>query len=157
MIEVQLTGYAQAMGLYQALGNSTPILNEVLKNWADNTVRRHLKGMKMYPEELPNQKYKRTGNLGDGWRARNPRKGEVQIVNVTPYSPEVIGERQLPIHQGRWPLADVWLEERANATLGDTAERLLTRLVASYDGNTNRWRSAETGQFISATEVESRI
>ena len=72
-----------------------------------------------YPPTLPNQRYIRTGTLGrslGSGEGGGRQQGKPDIYEVTQnsrytsgsfgtrlgYAPEVIGERQRPIHQGRW-------------------------------------------------------
>jgi hypothetical protein len=60
-----------------------------------------------YPPELPDQRYVRSGDLGDGWDRQisiaGPTLLVVDITNPTPYGPYVQGdEEQAPVHMGRW-------------------------------------------------------
>jgi hypothetical protein len=55
-----------------------------------------------YPPELPNQKYKRTGNLKRSWMYAVLSPTSAEIGNVATYAGWVQGEDQAAIHVGRW-------------------------------------------------------
>lgn len=85
----------------------------------------------VYPPELPNQQYRRTGDLRRSWRQRRsaPTELHVESVNVG-YAPWVMdATQQARIHRGRWqtdsmiadqhrPIAIRILTERLEAALG---------------------------------------
>ena len=156
MITFELHGIQNAIGLTQTLGQSTRILDKALYNWGRAIIKTNLSGTDKYPPELPNQQYQRTGNLGGGWKIRNPREGEVNLVNVMPYAGEVVGEQQKDIHKNRWWIASEIVEAKS-VTLQDTADRLMKHLVAQYESSPGRYRSTETGRFIKVTDLESKL
>jgi len=81
-----------------------------MRSWAEQLVS----DLSVYPPELPNQSYRRTGRLFAAWTISGPKLGRqgflVTIRNdvVDPegehYAPLVHGPIQRPIHRNRWPL-----------------------------------------------------
>ena len=73
-------------------------------DWAQQHVMRQL-SVKPYPAPRPKQRYRRTGDLGRGWRA-GVRGKAVYIENEMPYAGYVVGDgkgqRQAWMHRGRW-------------------------------------------------------
>jgi hypothetical protein len=72
----------------------------------------------IYPGELPNQRYQRTGNLGRGWTEATPvyivTSGggiDSRLENAVSYADDVQGEGQKTIFSGRWTLASTVLTE----------------------------------------------
>lgn len=72
----------------------------------------------IYPGELPNQTYRRTGNLGRGWTEATPiyivTAGggiDARLENAVSYADQVQGEGQMTIFSGRWTLAATVLME----------------------------------------------
>ena len=69
-----------------------------------------------YPPTLPNQQYRRTGRLALGYRVQRPRTMVRVISNRAStaktgfYGGYVIGQRQAPVHQGRWYIATELVE-----------------------------------------------
>jgi hypothetical protein len=78
----------------------------------------------VYPPPL---NYRRTGNLGRGWTNAQPQisasgagvRGE--LTNVVSYADRVQGDRQAPIHVGRWRTAQQVLDSM-EAEIDDTIE-----------------------------------
>ncbi len=72
----------------------------------------------IYPGELPNQTYRRTGDLGRGWTEATPvyivTKGggvDARLENPVSYADWVQGEDQQTVFSGRWTLASTVLTE----------------------------------------------
>lgn len=73
--------------------------------------------VKPYPPMLPNQKYVRTGHLGDSWEWNINSPLEAEVGNVAVYAGWVQGVEQAGIHEGRW------------TRLVDVAERALDEFI----------------------------
>lgn len=58
--------------------------------------------LRLYPPELPGQRYQRTGRLGQGWRGSAAGQ-VVTLENPVDYAGAVYGPNQRPIFAGRWP------------------------------------------------------
>lgn len=58
--------------------------------------------LRVYPPELPNQRYQRTGTLGRGWRA-SAAGAVITLDNPVGYAGAVYGPNQRAIFAGRWP------------------------------------------------------
>jgi hypothetical protein len=72
----------------------------------------------IYPGELPNQRYVRTGDLGRGWTEAAPvyivTAGggvDARLENPVSYADQVQGDDQQTIFSGRWTLAATVLTE----------------------------------------------
>ena len=82
--------------LEQTLSNA-PLLEDV--------ARAALPTLKVYPPELPNQRYVRTGNLGAGWQygaaSGGPSGRVIDLFNPVEYAGDVYGA-QKPAFVGRW-------------------------------------------------------
>lgn len=91
--------------------------------------------LKEYPPELPDQKYRRTGNLGQRWtfEVTTSLYGVQAIAgNNTPYGPKVQSEAdQAPIHQGRWRTEVQTLREKQDDVVRRTNEALQRFLEAN--------------------------
>lgn len=94
---------------------------------AFNTIREPLLDeLQFYPPELPNQRYVRTYRLRNGWTVTIKRINKtsfmIEVKNPTEYTSDVMGSLALSpseaasfqsdIHQGRWQLATVVLQEQ---------------------------------------------
>lgn len=88
-----------------------------------------------YPQELPNQRYRRTYTLRDGWLDSQPAFDADQdsllavLTNPTSYGPEVMGaEDQRAVFAGRWrttdAIMDAW-EDRVAERVEDALGRLI--------------------------------
>lgn len=85
-----------------------------------------------YPPKLPNQRYRRTGNLANRWAARKTSASRWQLVNTAKYAVRVVGQvrQQAPIHRGRWWIA----KEEAKKDVPELTKRLTQELEADWDG-----------------------
>lgn len=90
----------------------------------------------VYPPELPNQRYVRTGDLGRGWTGgstlfpqSSPTVLEAVRENSVPYSGDVQGaSSQRAIFAGRWAtdedIMERW-EDRVASAVEDALDRLM--------------------------------
>lgn len=100
---IEIHGDAAVLGKLRTLEqvlSTAPLLEDVAKA--------ALPTLRIYPPELPNQKYQRTGNLGRGWQygaASSSANGRViQLFNPVDYAPPVYSDSsQQAAFQGRWP------------------------------------------------------
>lgn len=101
MAGVEMDGQARVLAILDAL--SSPLY---LVAAHDRIGALLVAYMHVYPPELPNQQYRRTGNLGHRWThvVRRDLFGIQTIVgNNTPYGPQVQDPvEQADIHRGRW-------------------------------------------------------
>jgi len=106
------------------------ITNPVGKQWAQNKSKQLRK--KAYPAERPGQRYIRTGRLGKGWRAMNPKPGQWSILNTTKYASFVVGDTtgkgQAWMHRGRWWTARKEIE-KSTPTLTQALAEALQELI----------------------------
>lgn len=81
---------------------------QALRPAFNRVVNRLLGLLRNYPPELPNQTYRRTGNLGRAWKGKvwqgqgmsKTMRGEVR--NSLRYARFVQGDNRAGIHTGRW-------------------------------------------------------
>ena len=76
------------------------ILEPELRNWMQN-LRKELKSTP-YPPRRSNQRYKRTGRLGNSWAVDSAGTGKWKITNRVKYASWVVGDKQAWMHVGRW-------------------------------------------------------
>lgn len=98
-------------------------INDALWEAAPEIGDLHLKHIRPYPPELPNQRYIRTWRMLHGWRwnRRHNRKEEVEIrvTNNMPYTRFVKDERyQARIHEGRHVTVQAVQRQLARQTQG---------------------------------------
>lgn len=58
-----------------------------------------------YPPKRPNQKYVRTGELANRWKAEKRGASRWQLVNRRSGVVFVVGDKQAKIHKNRWYIA----------------------------------------------------
>lgn len=100
MLKVRVENLEKTVLKYRKF-DGTAILN---KTFGPSLVQMDIE-LRRYPPERPGQKYKRTGNLGAGWRITRGKQGVMSLTNPTPYAPLVQGLRQATVHKGRWTTA----------------------------------------------------
>jgi len=84
-------------------------LEQVITNAAplEDVAKAALPALRIYPAELPNQKYVRTEDLKRGWQYGAPMASAngkvIHLFNPVDYAPPVYSDTsQAPIHQDRW-------------------------------------------------------
>ena len=118
------------------LQNLTLAVPKIGRNQIWKAMQRARTRAKIYPPELPRQKYVRTFRLRDNWKIGKAGEIGYMITNPTPYTKYVMGDaygtRQAMIHVGRWTTIRTIIEEEI-ATLPDeiTAE---INMVARREG-----------------------
>jgi len=74
----------------QGMENLSAEIPQVGRRRIYNTSNRVLVRMRKYPKERTNQKYRRTGRLGAGWKLKKLDTGYT-VINNTPYTKHVVG------------------------------------------------------------------
>lgn len=123
---LKITGATRVANRLRTAAAKMPrTVDAVVKPWGQQ-MRATLKATK-YPRKRPNQKYIRTGKLGNSWSSRSTRPGQIAIRNSAPYAIYVIGDqygkRQAWMHAGRW-----WI---ARSIIDEHAPELVTKLTAA--------------------------
>lgn len=103
MIEYSISGDAQVQAHLTQLISTLRYADEPLTQAAQAS----LPTLRIYPPELPGQRYVRTGNLGRGWQyggaQHEPDGASLHIFNAVPYAPDVYGDTsQRAVFAGRW-------------------------------------------------------
>ncbi len=102
MIEYTITGDAAVLAklrtLEQTITNAVPL---------EDVAKAALPILRIYPPELPGQKYVRTEDLKRGWQYGAPMASAngkvIHLFNPVDYAPPVYSDmNQAPIHQNRW-------------------------------------------------------
>lgn len=100
-LSYQLMGADEALRRLGAL-QSMHGLDMELEGVGDATLPK----LRIYPPEVPNQRYLRKYKFRDSWKRRDAKRTgseiEVDLDNPTSYGPYLVGDDQAPAHRGRW-------------------------------------------------------
>lgn len=118
-LKIDFRNFDRVRNALRYLAAYAPELTDpVMRNWT--TAQASALQSRPYAPKLPNQKYKRTGELGRRWEASQVKSGTWAIINRAkqprgkPYARYVVGDtkgqRQARIHRGRWWVAREVLE-----------------------------------------------
>lgn len=109
MINIEIKGFNRVQNKMRKFAATMPRnVQQVIHKWGQKT-RAKLKGWP-YPPRRPRQKYVRTGNLANSWKAVDTRHG-VSIDNTATYARYVVGDNQAWMHKGRWWQARPLIED----------------------------------------------
>lgn len=132
MIRIDASAITAGIASLQRLETITPLL-PYLEAGGDILIT----DARTYPPELPNQRYVRTGDLGDGWRRQvvssSPTLIALDVFNPVPYGPYVMGaDDQTAPFVGRWSTIEALAqdaEDRIAAMLEDGLTVFLEGIV----------------------------
>lgn len=123
-VVITVENLQQVQAVFEQLADIRAFFDPTMGQWAVETKSNRLDGMGNYVPELPNQRYIRTGNLGDGYSVNVRGDSQREFDNFVSYAPDVVGENQEPIHKGRWWTMEERIEGEIPALLDALEQKL---------------------------------